>query len=276
RTVRREREDALQGTGRIETRLAEVHVRLEDLTDRTRNELDCELPSDEIEIPEGFDAQTARQELDTLRRKIRDLGAVNELALEEYEEEKQRLDFLTEQRDDLLGAETTLLDTITEINETASERFRETFEEIQGHFSRLFTLLFGEGASAKVELAGEKDPLESPIEIFARPRGKRNVTIAQLSGGEKTLTATALLFAIYLVKPSPFCILDEVDAPLDDANIGRFMHLIREFSKDTQFILVTHNKLTMEAADRMYGVTMQEAGVSSVVSVSFENSASAA
>jgi chromosome segregation protein len=121
-----------------------------------------------------------------------------------------------------------------------------------------------------VVLVDEADPLESAIEVFARPRGKRPSVLAQLSGGEKTLTAIALLFAIYLVKPSPFCILDEVDAPLDDANVTRFMHLIRKFSETTQFILVTHNKRTMEAADRMYGVTMQEQGVSSLVGVRFE------
>jgi chromosome segregation protein len=161
--------------------------------------------------------------------------------------------------------------TIAEINTTASRRFNETFGAIQENFRRLFADLFGEGAAADVVLQDESDPLESDIEIFAKPRGKKPSVLAQLSGGEKTLTAIALLFSIYLVKPSPFCILDEVDAPLDDANVDRFMQLIRTFSESTQFVLVTHNKRTMEAADRMYGITMQEQGVSKLVGVKFED-----
>ncbi|MEX0601136.1 MAG: AAA family ATPase, partial [Rhodothermales bacterium] len=143
-------------------------------------------------------------------------------------------------------------------------------EKIRANFQRIFVDLFGVEAAADLELEDPEDPLETAIEIMARPRGKRPSTISQLSGGEKTLTAIALLFGIYLVKPSPFCILDEVDAPLDDANVERFMRLIRQFSANTQFILVTHNKLTMEAADRLYGITMQEQGVSRLVGVKFD------
>ena len=138
---------------------------------------------------------------------------------------------------------------------------------------QLFVELFGETAIGDISLQDECDPLESDVLILAKPVGKKPSVLAQLSGGEKTLTAIALLFAIYLVKPSPFCILDEVDAPLDDANVDRFMHLIRTFSKSTQFVLVTHNKRTMEAADRLYGITMQEQGVSKLVSVKFEEEA---
>jgi chromosome segregation protein len=180
---------------------------------------------------------------------------------------------MTAQQSDLEQAEETLLNTIDEINATASARFEETYDSIQKNFSRLFQELFGEGAAASLELTDPSDPLESPVEIIARPQGKKNVTISQLSGGEKALTATALLFAIYLVKASPFCILDEVDAPLDDANVGRFMNMLRDFSDTTQFVLVTHNKLTMEAADRMYGVTMEKEGVSKIVSVTFDEDA---
>ncbi len=270
REVRRLREQTLREEGTRTARLVEIQTRLADLMERTETELECQLPDPEIDVPPDFDVVWARGEINQLRQRIRNLGAVNALALESYEEEKTRLDFLQTQQRDLEQAEATLLDTIEEINTTAAERFRTTFTQVQQHFGTLFETLFGEGAKASVVLGGEGDPLEDPIEIFARPSGKKNSTIAQLSGGEKTLTATALLFAIYLVKPSPFCILDEVDAPLDDANIGRFMKLIRQFADDIQFILVTHNKLTMEAADRMYGVTMQEAGVSSVVGVRFD------
>ena len=222
-----------------------------------------------LQTEEMFQPDTARLEVPKLREKIRGLGAVNALALESYEEEQTRLAFLQEQRTDLADAEASLLDTIREINETARARFGETFEAVREAFQKLFTDLFGETATADLTLDGD-DPLEAPVAISARPHGKRPVSLAQLSGGEKTLTATALLFAIYLVKPSPFCILDEVDAPLDDANVGRFMNLIRSFSDSTQFILVTHNKLTMEAADRMYGVTMPTPGISRLVGVRFD------
>ena len=177
---------------------------------------------------------------------------------------------LQTQQQDLEQAESKLLETIDEINTTASARFFETYEAIEENFTRIFAQLFEADATARLILEDPDDPLESAIEITAKPRGKRPSTIAQLSGGEKTLTAIALLFAIYLVKPSPFCILDEVDAPLDDANVERFMRLIRGFSEDTQFILVTHNKQTMEAADRLYGITMQETGVSRLVGVKFD------
>ena len=230
----------------------------------------------EVELDPEFDLDESRERVSKIRDRLRNMGAVNELALESYEEEKERLDFMTTQQEDLEKAEKTLVDTIEEINETASARFTDTFEKIQENFTKLFAKLFGEGATASVFIPEGEDPLEAPIDIVARPRGKKNVIISQLSGGEKALTATALLFAIYLVKPSPFCILDEVDAPLDDANVDRFMDLLREFSDSTQFILVTHNKLTMEAADRMYGITMEQQGVSKLVGVKFEESDQAA
>ena len=201
---------------------------------------------------------------------MRQMGSVNALALEEFETESERLEFMTAQCADLEMAEGTLLETISEINATAAERFTETYTAIRANFRNLFEDLFGHDASADLDLAEPDQPLESPIHIMAKPRGKRPINIAQLSSGEKTLTAIALLFAIYLVKPSPFCFLDEVDAPLDDSNIDRFMRLIRRFSLDTQFILVTHNKRTMEMADRLYGITMQEQGLSRMVGVRFE------
>jgi chromosome segregation protein len=268
REVRRLREEAQQQRGAGAIRLTEIGTRMEAIAERVWDEYGVAL-SEIDPPPPDFDADEARRETPTLREKLRTLGAVNELALESYEEEKERLDFLRGQQTDLEHAEASLRSTIREINATASERFDETFQAVRREFQRLFVDLFGENASADILLAGD-DPLESPVEIRARPKGKKPSAITQLSGGEKTLTAIALLFAIYLVKPSPFCILDEVDAPLDDANVERFMALVRSFAESTQFILVTHNKLTMEAADRMYGVTMQEEGVSRLVGVKFD------
>jgi chromosome segregation protein len=185
--------------------------------------------------------------------------------VQDYEERRQRLGFLNGQRKDLEDARQQLLEAIEKINQTASELFLKTFALVNENFQKVFTSLF-EGGEAALLLTGE-DPLEAEIEILARPRGKKPQSISLLSGGEKALTAIALLFAIYLVKPSPFCILDEVDAPLDDANVERFVRLLREFAQNTQFIVVTHNKKTMEVADALYGVTMQELGVSKIVSV---------
>ncbi|ARA94174.1 chromosome segregation protein SMC [Rhodothermaceae bacterium RA] len=270
RGLRRNREQQMREENLRAVRLAEVDTRLNDLVANVREDFDLDLSATRIDLEEAFDEDRARAEVTDLRARIRALGAVNELALEAYEQEKERLDFLLEQQQDLERAEATLLETIDEINTTASERFLTTFSAIQDHFARIFAELFVDDATASLRLADPEDPLESPIDITARPRGKRPSTIAQLSGGEKTLTAIALLFAIYLVKPSPFCILDEVDAPLDDANVDRFMNLIRAFSDQTQFILVTHNKRTMEMADRLYGVTMQEQGVSKLVAVQFD------
>ena len=270
RVIRQQRDQSVRDEGQRAVRLAEVTTRRADLLEHILEDFGVSLPEEPIAIEDEFDAAPARQEVQELRERIRALGAVNALALESYEEEAERLAFLTEQRDDLEQAEKTLLDTIREINTTAAARFYETFEAINENFSRIFGDLFVQDATAYLELADPSDPLESPIEIIAKPRGKRPSGIAQLSGGEKTLTAIALLFAIYLVKPSPFCILDEVDAPLDDANVDRFMMLIRQFASSTQFILVTHNKRTMELADRMYGVTMQEQGVSKLVGVKFD------
>ena len=270
REIRRERESAMKGESDRAVRRAELETRLEDLLASFDEDHELDLTTLEWDIPEDFDRREARSEAQDLKAKIRNLGPVNALALESFEEEKDRLTFMKEQLADLEQAETTLMTTIDEINTTARERFDTTFDAIRDNFRRLFEDLFGEGAAADIELDNNNDPLESDVHIFAKPRGKKPSVLSQLSGGEKTLTAIALLFAIYLVKPSPFCILDEVDAPLDDANVDRFMHLIRTFSNSTQFILVTHNKRTMEAADRMYGITMQEQGVSKLVGVRFE------
>jgi chromosome segregation protein len=192
---------------------------------------------------------------------------VNPMAKEAYDEMLQRHSFITGQRDDLMHAKQSLLHTISEIDEVAKDAFLTSFASIKESFIQVFRTLFEEGDTCDLLLTEPGNPLESEIQIIAKPKGKRPLTINQLSGGEKTLTATALLFAIYLLKPAPFCIFDEVDAPLDDANIDKFNQIIRKFSADSQFIIVTHNKRTMTSTDVIYGITMVEKGVSRVVPV---------
>lgn len=274
-TLREERrgyESAIGLTHDLEIKINELRMRAENMVQRGREELEVELEerdysSDETEVLMG----ALREQLRQIKGRVKMLGTVNLLAYEEWREENDRFQFLQTQSEDLRNAEKTLLETIAEINETAQTKFNETFDQIRKNFVDIFTSLFYEGDEADLKL-GEGDPLEAQIEIIAKPRGKRPHSIDLLSGGEKTLTAIALLFAIYLVKPSPFCILDEVDAPLDDANIDRFVNLIRRFVGQTQFIIVTHNKRTMSAADTMYGVTQEEDGVSKIVSVRFTES----
>ena len=197
------------------------------------------------------------------------LGPVNMLAVPEYEEANKRITFLKDQRDDLNKARESLLDAIREINQTAAKKFDETFIEVRKHFKDVFTSLFG-GGEADITALDSEDPLEGGIQIVARPPGKKLENITALSSGEKAMTAAALLFALYLVKPSPFCVLDELDAPLDDSNVDNYVKLLKGFVDRTQFVVITHNKRTMEAADRLFGITMVEQGVSSMTSVSLE------
>ena len=255
----------------IELKVSEIKQRIASLEEHARDEFEMELKRGSAEEDDVFDLAQAKEEINDLRQKIRALGPVNPLAFEEWKEEKDRLDLLTTQRDDLIESEGTLKDTIREINETAKQKFTETFNLVRENFIKIFKSLFDEGDEADLILQENEDPLEAKVDIIAKPRGKRPHSIDMLSGGEKTLTAIALLFAIYLVKPSPFCILDEVDAPLDDANIDRYIRILRDFSANTQFIVVTHNKRTMAAADTLYGVTMEEEGVSKLVAVNFNN-----
>ncbi len=254
----------------------EGNLRTQNLIDKIYEEYQHRIELKDFEDIESFNFSEAEERLHTLKNKIRSLGPVNSLAFQEYEEEKKRLEFLTEQRNDLIESEKELIQVIAEINQTAQKQFLETFEKIRQNFIETFRTLFDPGDEADLRLEDGVDPLEAKIEIIAKPKGKRPTSIDLLSQGEKTLTATALLFAIYLVKPSPFCILDEVDAPLDDANIKRFIRLINKFSENTQFIIVTHNKLTMEAAQTLYGVTMEEEGVSKIVAVRFTEEATVA
>ena len=209
-------------------------------------------------------------EVDALRQRLNSMGAVNLVAIEEYAELKQRYDFLKTQCDDLTNSKAELLKAIDEINQTSQQQFAITFEQIRKNFEFTFSTLFG-GGRAALELIQADDPLESGIEIVAQPPGTKLKSITLLSGGQKTLTAVGLLFALYMVKPSPFCLLDELDAPLDESNIGRFTDLLKRFVKESQFIIITHNKRTVSAASAIYGVTMEERGVSKTVSMRFNH-----
>jgi chromosome segregation protein len=211
-----------------------------------------------------------KAEIDALRSRLNGLGAVNLVAIEEYAELKQRHDFLRTQTDDLTNAKAELIKAIDEINLTSQRQFAITFEQIKKNFEYTFLTLFG-GGRAALELIATDDVLESGIEIVAQPPGTKLKSITLLSGGQKTLTAVALLFALYMVKPSPFCVLDELDAPLDESNIGRFTDLLKKFVGESQFIIITHNKRTVSASSAIYGVTMEERGVSKTVSMHFNN-----
>jgi len=234
----------------------EFNVDINDLPSTEEN-------SDLIELSEDELSAKITKFKETLDR----LGPINPMAMEAYDEIKERHTFITEQKNDLEKAKDSLMSTIEEIDLVAKETFLQSFDKIKGNFIKVFRSLFTEEDDCDLRLLNPDSPLESSIEIIAKPKGKKPLTISQLSGGEKTLTATSLLFSIYLLKPAPFCIFDEVDAPLDDANIDKFNHIIRKFSEESQFIIVTHNKRTMASTDIIYGITMVEQGVSRVVPV---------
>ncbi|MEX2530100.1 MAG: chromosome segregation protein SMC [Gemmatimonadota bacterium] len=270
RRIRSEERDASEVRHRLELEARELEGRIGRIQERLEGEWGRPLAEllSEADPVEG-EVEELREELQEAARKLEGLGPVNMLAVEEHEEESRRLEFLEDQRDDLLRARDDLRSAIREINRTATRLFSETFEGVRANFRDTFLRLF-EGGECDVWLEDPDDPLESNIEIHASPRGKRTQRIDLLSGGERALTALSLLFGIYLVKPSPFCVLDEVDAPLDESNIGRFIRLLQEFKEQTQFIVITHNPRTIEAADWIYGVTMEEPGVSSIVGVRLE------
>jgi chromosome segregation protein len=244
---------------------------------RERLEAEWRRPLDDMlgEVqPLEVDDETLRAEAESLRQEIEKLGPVNVLAIEEHDETVKRQDFLTSQRADLADAKAALQQAIREIDTTARELFLATFAEVRDNFRQIFMSLFG-GGECDLRLENPDAPLDCDIEIHASPRGKRTQRIHLLSSGERALVALSLLFGIFLTKPSPFCLLDEVDAPLDDANVGRFVKMLTQFKSRTQFIVITHNpRTTTEAADAVYGVTMQEPGVSSLVSVRMRGAAS--
>lgn len=274
RSLRNERDNIIDFIHKNEMKLTKDRLEIKEHKDRVKEEYEIDIEYTVFEDSEIFDLVKAKAEVDRLKNKLRTLGGSGQLELNLYEQEKQELEKLSEERNDLVKAEQDLINLIDEINKTAQNKFTETFEQIRQNFMSIFRELFLEGDESDLRLVidpDNPDPLDAKIDIIAKPRGKRPQLIDLLSGGEKTLTAIALLFAIYQVKPSPFCILDEVDAPLDDANIDRFIKIIRKFAEDTQFIIVTHNKRTMEAADSMYGVTMAEQGISTIVNVKFND-----
>ncbi len=264
---RKRKEELQESWHKLEMEKLEVFTNRDNLQKKIWEEQEKDLEKiEDLREEEKKEIESYPQKISELKEKLKLLGAVNLLASEEYQQQKERLDFLQKQMQDLIEAKDNLVSTIDKINQTAVELFLETFQKVKTNFQKVFEQLF-EGGETELNLVEGMDPLESPIEISARPLGKKLININQLSGGEKALTALSLLFALYLVKPSPFCILDEVDAPLDDANLARFIKLIKSFSQKTQFIIITHNKMTMESADVLYGVTMEKLGVSKIVSV---------
>ena len=256
--------------GQLQAEMAELRTGAEALRARILDEYEVDVrEAGALDDPE-FNAGATEKKRDELRERIRRMGPVNPAAVEEYEDQKHHHEFMEKHRNDLLEAAETLQRTISRIDRTARGRFMTTFDQIKQNFRKTFEAFF-EGGQADLLMPPDEDPLEAPLEIIARPKGKRLQHINLLSGGERALTAIALLFAIYLVKPSPFCILDEVDAPLDDANVTRFVRVLKRFAAETQFIVVTHNKVTMDAADCLHGITMEEPGVSRLVSVRLDH-----
>jgi chromosome segregation protein len=269
KTLRSSREEVSQQRHDLEIRLTTLASEAASVAERVRDEYGLDIMTIAVNRPDdSMTDEQARRHLVEQKEKLKSFGAVNLLALEEYEEASERERFLNEQLGDLRTARDDLKSTINKINHTARVLFTETFEKARANFKKLFVELFS-GGEADIRLVDPDDPLESAVDIFARPRGKKVLSITMMSGGERALTAIALLFSLYLVKPSPFCILDEIDAPLDDANCRRFLRILRTFSAQTQFIIITHNKITMEAADNLYGVTMEQPGISQLVAVRF-------
>ncbi len=293
--LRARRETAARGLGELDAALREKRTRIEDVRKR-RSECDVELaqqrirrqnhlerttgdyrvtvdeiaaaPEPEWENGQRPDREALEVQIAEMRTKLEAMGPVNLVAIEEHRELEERYQFLTQQQTDLTNSKNQLMEMIREINKTTTEMFADTFAKVNANFQEMFTKLFG-GGSAKLVLVDEGDVLESGIEIIARPPGKKLQTVSLLSGGERTMTAVALLFSLYQVKPSPFCVLDELDAALDDANIGRFVKTVQGFLSNSQFVVITHNRQTIAAARMLYGVTMQQQGVSKIVSVKF-------
>jgi chromosome segregation protein len=264
--LRRELEDVRQKIHEEEILSSEVQLKLSHLQESMKERYGAMLSTSIGIPPMEFQKEEMSKRLAELKSALEGFGEVNLMAIEEYQELKQRHDFLSEQQADLQQALDTLRKAILRINRTTTKRFLETFHLVNEKFKEVFSRLF-KGGQASLILLDEQDPSTTGIDIIAQPPGKKLQNIDLLSGGEKALVATALLFGLFMIKPTPFCLLDEVDAPLDDANINRFIELVKEFSKTSQFVIITHNKNTMEASNTLYGITMETPGVSKVVSV---------
>ncbi|MCC6724544.1 MAG: chromosome segregation protein SMC, partial [Saprospiraceae bacterium] len=260
----------------LKDKFSDTKYQLTNIAERLRIEFNLSINDhDALTLTEeqkvGLDENDLQIKVERIKNRLDNYGEINPMAVEAYDEMSERHTSITTQRDDILKAKDDLMETIKEIEETATAQFLEAFGKVRLYFIDAFRSLFTADDAADLILLTPDNPLESDIEIVAKPKGKRPQSISQLSGGEKTLTATALLFSLYLLKPAPFCIFDEVDAPLDDANIEKFNNIIKDFSKDSQFIIVTHNKQTMAAVDTIYGVYMPEQGVSAVTPVDFRS-----
>jgi chromosome segregation protein len=251
----------------LQIALSEKKLGLQHLLEGIREKYDIDLRGSAAPEPDGeLSQEDLKGEIDELKTRLDRMGEVNLAAIGEFEELSSRFQFLSQQKDDLEKSIADLQQTIAKLNRVCRLRFKESFEEINHKFEEIFPRLF-RGGKARLVLTDENDYLETGVEIVVQPPGKKLQSITLLSGGEKALTAVSLLFAIFLTKPSPFCFLDEVDAPLDDANLDRFNEMIKEMSGFSQFTVITHNKRTMQAAEVLYGITMEEPGVSKVVSV---------
>ena len=262
----KDRESILENLKSSEFKLNDLKQKIEIVFQQIKERYNASVP--EKLIVDDSEDELAYQ-VEKIQRSLENIGPVNMAVQDEYNEDNERLNHLRKQRDDLVESEENLRETIQKIDRIARKKFQETFKHISKNYEKLFNLFF-EGGYGNLRLVGDPDPLEADIVIDAQPPGKRNTSLRLLSSGEKALTAISLLFAIYQVKPSPYCILDEVDAPLDDVNIHKFTKVLKQFADETQFIIVTHNKLTMEIANHMYGVTQEKKGVSKLVSVSFD------
>jgi chromosome segregation protein len=271
---RKNHEQLTQQVNERRVQLGEIEVRVESLVTRTSEELGLDLPQlyGDYQHDESRDWEAVRAEIADLRAKIERLGNVNLDAIAEQDELQQRQEFLTGQIEDIRTSQRQLAELIKRLNAESRRRFEESYQAVRGHFNELFRKLFG-GGKADILLTDPEDVLESGIDIVARPPGKELRSISLLSGGEKTLTALALMFSFFKARPSPFCLLDEVDAALDEANTDRFVKLLREFLGTSQFVIISHAKRTIAMADQIYGVTMQEPGVSAKVAVRFEEAA---
>lgn len=272
KTLSRAQSQLQQSIQDLKDQYSDQKFQIQSIGERLRIEFNVSI-NDVINNPrdESLNYAELSDELDKIKTRLHSFGDVNPLAVEAYNEMKERFDNIQIQRKDILEAKDSLMDTMKEIEDSATERFMEAFSKVRENFIDVFRSLFTEDDNCDLILLDAQNPLESDIEIVAKPKGKKPRSLSQLSGGEKTLTATALLFALYLLKPAPFCIFDEVDAPLDDANIQKFNNIIRKFSRDSQFIIVTHNKSTMAEVNVLYGVYMTEPGISAVSPVDFRS-----
>ncbi len=251
----------------LKDKSVEIRMSLNALTERLSVEFNID-PDELVLLESAEDNVDELQERNSkLKKQLDDFGSINPMAMESYQEMNDRYSFIKQEKEDLEQAKSELLKTIQEIDNSAREKFMAAFNEVRSNFIEVFRSLFSQEDTCDILLSDPDNPLDADIQIVAKPKGKKPLSINQLSGGEKTLTATALLFSLYLLKPAPFCIFDEVDAPLDDTNIDKFNNIIREFSNRSQFIIVSHNKKTIASTDIIYGVTMVEQGISRLVAV---------